>query len=77
MDGGQSALDHVGLLSVVIDDLHFESVTLDESETDAPRIVDANTPLFLAISSQFLQPVGRRKTQVLDTSGSIQLRQSS
>jgi conjugal transfer mating pair stabilization protein TraG len=53
----------LGLL-VVINDCDIESVTFQEGETDAPPVIDADAPLVCPISTQCLETIGRRQTQV-------------
>jgi hypothetical protein len=60
---------------VVIDDLDIEGITVLETETHAPLVVDADAPLAGAIALQGFEMIGKRLAQVLRTRGAIQVAQ--
>jgi len=57
---------------VVIHDLHIGGVSRIPLETHTPLIAYANAVLTAAISRELLQPIARRRPQILDRIGSIQ-----
>ena len=46
-----------------------------KSKTDAPLVIDSNTPLPAAIVTECFKPVRGRQTQILNPCSSVQLRQ--
>ena len=60
---------------MVIDDLDIKYVAILELETDTPLVVNPDTVLPLAITTQGFQPVARRCSQEVQRGGGIQLRQ--
>jgi hypothetical protein len=61
---------------VVIDDLDVEGIAVLETEAHTPLVVDADTPLAGAITSQNLESIGRRVSQDFNRRGCIQLIQA-
>jgi hypothetical protein len=58
---------------VVLHDLHIERVAIAPNETDPSLIVDADAVLTCAVSSQALQTIARRRPQVIEGAGVLQL----
>lgn len=58
--------------SVVIDDFDIESFSFDEPEAEPPLLVDADAPLPRAITLQWLQPIRRRGSQILEACSGMQ-----
>ena len=48
---------------VIIDDLNIKRRAAVKTEADAPLVVDADTPLPIAVAVQRLQPIAGRDTQ--------------
>ena len=61
---------------MIIDDFNIKGIAILKAKAYTPLFVDTNTPLPCAIMNQRFQPVGRRKTQILNTRGRIQLHQT-
>ncbi|SUS07460.1 hypothetical protein DF3PB_440017 [uncultured Defluviicoccus sp.] len=59
--------------SVVIHDLNIDCIAIAPNETDPPLIVDADAVLTCAVSSQALQTVTRRRPQVIEGAGVMEL----
>ena len=50
---------------MIIDDFHVIGTAVRPSETDAPLLVDADRVLAFPVSRQLLQPIARRRAQIL------------
>ncbi len=57
---------------MIIDDLYVLGAVCGPSEADAMLVVDANTELPLSITSERLEPISRRGTEVLEGLGVVQ-----
>src|SRR3546814_19501148 len=64
---------HVHNSSMVIGDLDIEGVATLELEAQPPPPVDADAPLTGSIALQGFAAVGRRRAQILDAFGEVQL----
>jgi hypothetical protein len=58
---------------VIVDNLNLVCVPIAPHETKTPLIIDTNTVLSFAIAPQRLQAVPRRRCQVAQFCGAIQL----
>src|SRR3546814_15475395 len=67
---------HVHNSSMVIGDLDIEGVATLELEAQPPPPVDADAPLTGSIALQGFEAVGRRRAQILDAFGEVQLMQA-
>jgi len=59
---------------VVVNYLYIKSITVFKSKTDAPLVIDSNTPLPAAVVTQCFKPVRGRQTQILNPCSRVQLR---
>lgn len=57
---------------MVIDDFHVVRVAVLEPEAQAPLVVDAYASASLPVAFEFLQPVLRWDTQVVELRGTVQ-----
>src|SRR5262249_5248950 len=71
--GGKSAIAQVP--SMIVDDLDIVGVAVAPAEADAPLVIDPNAVLPFAISGQPLQPISRRRPQVLEIASIVKLHQ--
>jgi hypothetical protein len=62
---------------VIIDDLNIKCVSSFKPEADAPLIIDANAVLSQPVAVQGFQPVAWRHSQVIHTTGNLQLSELS
>ena len=56
---------------MVVDDLDVFGVVAGPSEADAPLVIDANTVLSRALTTQLLQPIARRDSTFVKADGGI------
>ena len=61
---------------MVVSDCHIEIIAVDKAEAHTPLTIDADTPLPISVPVQCLQPVGRRKPQLFDRNGVLELIQT-
>ena len=61
------------LASMIIRDLDVVSVAVDESETNAPLVIDRYRILSLSIALEFMQPVAGRNPQIIQGRGMINI----
>jgi hypothetical protein len=73
MNRGQTAIDHINLFSVIINDLNVKGIAVLEAKADSPLVIDADAVLSEAVMLERLQMIRRRQAQILKTSGGIQL----
>jgi len=59
--------------SVIVHDLNFVSISLAPNETKAPLVVNSNTVLPLPLAAQGFQTVSRRRRQIAQFRGAVQL----
>jgi len=59
--------------SVIVHDLNFVSIPLTPNEAQTPLIVNPDTVLSLALAAQGFQTVSRRRCQVTQFRGAVQL----
>jgi hypothetical protein len=62
-------------LSVIINYFHIISMSILPQKADAPLVIDADAPLALSVSGQFLEPVCRRYAEKYESSGTMELGQ--
>jgi len=62
---------------VIVSDLDVISVILPPFEADSVLVVDSDAVLSLPVAMQFLEPVSRRNSQVVERLGRIEHRQLS
>jgi hypothetical protein len=62
---------------VIIHDFYLVRVALAPNETNTPLIVDPNTMLACPVSAQAFQPIARRRSQIAEPRGEMQLVQLS
>ena len=62
---------------MVVDDFHFEGVTVAPAETNAPLIVYANAVLPLPVPAEGFKAVARGHAKILNRTGSMQVQQLS
>jgi hypothetical protein len=62
---------------VVVHYLHTFSARASPAKTDAPLIIDANAVLSQPVTFQGFQPVAWRHSQVIQTTGNLQLSELS
>ncbi|OGA69395.1 MAG: hypothetical protein A3F77_13480 [Betaproteobacteria bacterium RIFCSPLOWO2_12_FULL_67_28] len=58
---------------MVVHDLDALGATSCPAKTDSKLVIDADTPLPVAIASELFQPVMRRHTQIVDSADQVQL----
>ena len=58
---------------MVVHDLDALGATSCPEKTDPVLVIDADTPLPIAIASELFQPVMRRRTQIVDAADQVQL----
>jgi len=61
---------------MVINHLYIKSIAVFKPKTDAPLVIDSNTPLPTAVVTERFKPVRGRQTQILDPCSGVQLRES-
>jgi hypothetical protein len=59
--------------SVIVHDLNFVSIPLTPNEAQTPLVVNSDTVLSLALAAQGFQAVSRRRCQVTQFRGAVQL----
>jgi hypothetical protein len=62
---------------VIVRNLNIEGISTLPPKADSPLIIDANAELPRPISSQFLQTIGRRHSQVIERYRAVQHAQLS
>src|SRR5713101_2903666 len=63
--------------SMIVGDLHFESVAAPPHETDPVLIVDPNAVLPLPVAMQFLQPISGGNLQIIESGCAVEHAQFS
>jgi len=54
---------------MVVGDLNIVGIAFSPLKADPPLVVDPDTELALTVTAQFLQPVGRRDSQIIQGNG--------
>jgi hypothetical protein len=62
---------------MIVGYLDLESVAIDESETDAPLVVDANRMLPFSLTLEGVQSIARRRLQIIEPSGEMDIFQAT
>ena len=57
---------------MIIDEFYIVRIGVGPPNTEAPLLVDPNAPLAAPITSELLEPIGGRHTQVVERSGGIE-----
>jgi hypothetical protein len=66
---------HEAFPSAIINYFHIISMSILPQKANAPLVIDADAPLALSVSGQFLEPVCRRYTEKYESSGTMELSQ--
>src|SRR5262245_8754500 len=73
--GGTGSISRIASPLVIVDDLHFVSVTRKATEADAPLVIDSNAVLTGPVALQRLKPIARRDAQEIQGGRGMDLQQ--